>query len=68
MFDVAVKLIGLFFHSIPTSFQIKHRKYLSPYVLTSLQFTFNDEHPFDNHWGSIAFHNPFSALKYKSTS
>ena len=63
MFDVAVKLIGFNSRSIPTSFQIKHRIYPSPYVLTSLQFASNDEHPFDHHWGSIAFHNPFSALK-----
>ena len=62
-FEVTVNFIGLNPLPIPTTTQIEHRTFLSPFVVTSLQITSTDEHPFGHQGGSTIFYNPISGLK-----
>ena len=52
-FELTVKFIGLNPYPIPTSTQTKLRTFPRPFVVTILQFTSADEHPFDHHGGKI---------------
>ena len=65
-FEVIVKFIGLSPHSIQTSTRIKHRCFLSSFVVTSSHSASTDEPPFDHQGGSKFFHNPICGLNYKS--
>ena len=65
MFEVTVKLSGLYPHPFPMSTQVKHWTFPSTFVVSSLQVTSFDEPPFDHKCGIITFYNPASGVKYK---
>ena len=65
--EVTVKIFGLYPHPIPASTHFKLRILLSPFVVTSLQFTSTYKPPFDLEWGNINFYNSISGLKYETT-
>ena len=65
-FEVTIKLIGLNPHPNPTSTEVRHRTFLSLFVVTSLQFVSTDEPAVDHQWGSTTFYNPISGLKNKT--